>query len=463
MSFDLVVIGSGPGGFRSAVLAAQRGLSVAIIERDAWGGACLNRGCVPKRAWYHTARLAADAASLARRGLTGTLAPDLGAAWHFQREVVKTVRASYVDYLRRLGVQQFEGAARFVSPHRLSVGSESVEGGHFIVATGSRPSIPETLHAGAGRILTTDELFEQPVPSGRRVAVLGGGAVGTEMVYILKQLGLEVLWLTGRAPLSDSLFSAVARKRLADTLSAQGIVARTGSRPIGSVRKGSGVALRLPSGSIEDVDWALAGTGRVPNTDSLGLDAAGVRVSRSGFVEVDDTQRSSVPHVFAIGDCANAEMTANHALADATVAVANIAAPGSRRARRSWVPEVLYSAMELARAGATEDELDEADTEYAVGYSAFAVNPAALGAGAGEGYVRLLVGRDRGELLGCEIAGHEAGELIQFAGPHARPASLLEQLERVPFVHPSLGEEFFNAAESLVSQWGFAPPGSSPE
>ena len=167
MSFDVVVIGSGPGGFRAAVLAAQRGLSVAIIERDAWGGACLNRGCVPKRAWYHTARLAADAASLARHGLGGALAPDLGAAWKFQREVVKTVRESYVDYLRRLGIRQFEGAARFVGPHCLSVGSETVEGAHFIVASGSRPSVPDTLHAGAGRILTTDELFEQPLPPGR--------------------------------------------------------------------------------------------------------------------------------------------------------------------------------------------------------------------------------------------------------------------------------------------------------
>jgi len=461
--FDLVVIGSGPGGYRAAVLAAQRGLRVAIVERDAWGGACLNRGCVPKKAWYHTARLAADAAGFARRGLGGTLSPDLGAAWRFQREVVETVRNSYVDYLRRLGVRQIEGAARFVDARRITVGDETLEGAHFIIATGSRPSVPESLREGGERVLTTDDLFERPLPSGRRVAVLGGGAVGTEMAFILRQLGLEVLWLTGRAPLSGSSFSAAGRKRLSEALGAMGISPRAGSRPVGSSLTAQGLVLNLPGGATESLDWMLAGTGRVPNTDALGLGEAGVRVSSEGFVEVDDTQRSSVSHIFAIGDCSNPAMTANHALADATVAIANLVTPGASRARRAWVPEVLYSALEIARVGATEDELDDDDTEYAVGYSAFAVNPAALGAGAGEGYVRLLVGREQGELLGCEIVGREAGELIQFAGPHAQPASLLERLSEIPFVHPSFGEEFINAAEALIAQWGFAPPGAETE
>jgi len=463
VKFDLVVIGSGPGGYRAAVLAAQGGLKVAIVERDTWGGACLNRGCVPKKAWYHTARLAADAAGLARRGLRGTLTPDLGAAWRFQREVVETVRNSYVDFLQRLGVRRIEGSARFVDARRVIVGEEILEGTHFVVATGSRPSLPDTLREGGERVLSTDDVFERPLPSGRRVAVLGGGAVGTEMAFILRQLGLEVLWLTGRAPLSDSSFSAAARKRLAEALNALGIAPRVGSRPLGSALTARGLALRLPADVTEHVDWMLAGTGRVPNTDALGFEEAGVRVSREGFVEVDDMQRSSVPHILAIGDCANPAMTANHALADATVAIANIVSPGARRARRAWIPEVLYSALELARAGATEDELDDADAEYAVGYSAFGVNPAALGAGAGEGYVRLLVGSERGELLGCEIVGQEAGELIQLAAPHAQPASLLDRVSRMPFVHPSLGEEFVNATEALVAQWGFASPGRAPE
>lgn len=455
--FDLIVIGSGPGGYRAAVLAAQRGLSVAIVEKDAWGGACLNRGCVPKKAWYHTARIARAAQAYAARGLRGKLKPDPAAAWRHQRAVVEAVRASYVAYLGRLGVKSFEGAARFVDRQRVAVGEQALSAGSFLIATGSRPYLPESLR-GSPRVLTTDDLFEKPLHPGRRVALLGSGTVGTEMAFILPKLGFDVLWLTGSEPLSRSRFSASARKRLLEALAAQGMSARAHSRPQGAEADGERVVLQLPGGAQERVDWVLAGTGRRPNSDALGLEAVGVRTSPDGFIVVDETQRSSVANIFAIGDCANPAMTANHALAEATVAVANIMESGSRRSRRDWVPEVIYSALELARTGASEDELDDADADYAVGFSAFSANPSALAADSPEGYVRLLVDRDDGLLLGCEITGDEAGELIQLAAPGASRGPLLASLSRASFNHPSRSEEFLNAAEALVASWGLAAP-----
>jgi dihydrolipoyl dehydrogenase len=457
--FDLLVIGSGPGGYRAAVLAAQRGLSVAIIEKDAWGGACLNRGCVPKKAWYSTARLAASAPGLAERGLRGDLTPDLAAAWRHQRRVADTVRASYIDYLARLKIASFSGAARFVDGGRVVIGGETIEAGHVVIATGSRPVVPRFAR-GIARVLTTDQLFEQPLPSGSRIALLGSGAVGTEMAFILPRLGLDVVWLTGGEPLARSRFSAGARKRLREALAELGVVARTGSRPLRAAADGNTVRLELPGGATERVDWVLAGTGRRPNTDDLGVQAAGVRTDANGFISVDSAQCTSAPRVFAIGDCANPAMTANHALAEASVAVASIVAPASTaRARADWVPEVVYSALELARAGATEDELEDADLEYAVGFSAFGANPAALAEGSAEGYVRLLVDRDGGALLGCEFAGADAGELVNLAQPGAASGALLERLARARFTHPSRGEEFLNAAEALVASWGVAAGG----
>jgi dihydrolipoyl dehydrogenase len=455
--FDLLVIGSGPGGYRAAVLAAQRGLSVAIVEKDAWGGACLNRGCVPKKDWYHTARIAHAAQAYAARGLRGKLKPDPVAAWRHQRAVVEAVRASYVAYLGRLGVKSFQGTARFIDGQSVAVGEQVLTAGSFVIATGSHPYVPECLR-GSPRVLTTDDLFERPLHSGRRVALLGSGTVGTEMAFILPKLGFDILWLTGSEPLSRSRFSASARKRLLEALAAQGMSARVRSRPQGAEIDGEDVVLQLPGGVQVRVDWVLAGTGRRPNTDALGLDAAGVRTSPDGFIVVDEAQRSSVANILAIGDCANPAMTANHALAEATVAVANIVESGSRRSRREWVPEVIYSALELARTGASEDELDDADAEYAVGFSAFTANPAALGEDSPDGYVRLLVDRDDGLLLGCEITGDEAGELIHLAAPGASRGPLLESLSCASFNHPSRSEEFLNAAEALVASWGLAAP-----
>lgn len=453
---DLLVIGSGPGGYRAAVLAAQRGLSVAIAEKDEWGGACLNRGCVPKKTWYSTARVASAAPGFAERGLRATVAPDLEAAWRHQRKVVDTVRASYVDYLARLKIARLHGAARFVDRAHAQIGDETIEARHFVVATGSRPVLPQPLD-GIPRVLTTDALFERPLPSGSRVALLGSGSVGVEMAYILPCLGLEVIWLTGSEALARSRFSESARKRLREALFARGTAARAGNRPLSASTEGDGVRLELPGGKSERVDWVLAGTGRRPNTDDLGLHAAGIRLNADGFIAVDAAQRTSAQHVFAIGDCANPAMTANHALAEATVAIANIVSPASAATRGDWVPEVVYSALELARAGATEDELEDADTEYAVGFSAFGANPAALAEASPEGYVRLLVDRERGALLGCEIAGADAGELIHLARPGGPEGPLLARLAQARFAHPSRSEEFLNAAEALVASWGVAP------
>lgn len=453
---DLIVIGSGPGGFRAAVLAAQAGLKVAVVERDAWGGACLNRGCVPKKAWYRTARLAAAAPGFARRGLRGTLVPDFDAAWRFQREVVATVRENYIDWLDRLGVRRIEGEARFVDAHRVRVNDETITTHHTIVATGSRPQRPAWLQAGGVQVLDTDALFESPPSPGRRVALLGSGAVGTEMAFILTQLGLEVVWLTGQAPLAASVFSAPAKKSLGDALAAQGVAARTGSRPLGCRLDGGAVVLELPGKEQLGVDWVLAGTGRVPNTDSLGLAAAGVRLDAQGFIEVDRGQRTSGEEVYAIGDCANPAMSANHALAEAGIAVATILAPGEAAGPRPWVPDVIYSALELARVGATEDALEADDIEYAAGFSSFGASPAALADDAPAGYVRLLAASEGGALLGCEIVGAEAGELIQLAAPGLPGEALLARLARAGVVHPSLGETFADAAASLVSEWGFS-------
>ncbi len=155
--FDLAVVGSGPGGYRAAVLAALRGLKVAIVEKDAWGGCCLNRGCVPKRDWYHSARLLAASGGFGGRGIRGELSGDLARAWQHQHDVVAAIRTSYQDYLKRLGVALCSGTARFVDAATLTVDGARIAAANFIVATGAAPCVPPTLTRIAERVVTTDD------------------------------------------------------------------------------------------------------------------------------------------------------------------------------------------------------------------------------------------------------------------------------------------------------------------
>lgn len=448
------MIGSGPGGYRAAVLGALRGLKVTIVEKNAWGGCCLNRGCVPKRTWYHSARLIAAQRNFAARGIAGSLAADLTQAWRHQREVVTQVRASYVDYLKRLGVKLIQGAARFIDARTVSVAGENVACRSVIVATGSEPVIPPNVPRSPGRILTTDDLFDAQPPAGGRVAVIGSGVVGTEFAFILSMLGKQVVWLMREPPLSHAGYSAAARKALAAALAEVNIAPRTGSRVVAANVDRQSVQLRLPDGGTEQVDWVLLGAGRAPHTEGLDLAAAGVETTTAGFIRVDAFQRSSAPSIYAVGDVANAAMTSNHALQDAAVAVDNIITPESRRRDDAAVPRVVYSALELARVGLNEDDAEARGLEPAAGFTAFGSNPAALSESEANGFVRVVAEMDSGALLGAEIVGRDAGELMQIIGVEFGARDALGRLAAAAYNHPARAEEILNAVETLAARWG---------
>jgi dihydrolipoyl dehydrogenase len=454
-TFDVAVIGSGPGGYRAAVLAALRGLKTAIIERGDWGGACLNRGCVPKKAWYQTARLLARKKQLAAGGILGALSPDLLQAWRDQRRIVETVRASYVDYLGRLGVRAYAGSAQLRAPGEVEIGGrERVRAGNIILATGSQPIVPSGMALHPDRVLTTDALFDRPPPRGRRVAVVGSGVIGTEMSFILAMLGLEIVWLTQSAPLSRSRYSAPALKLLRAALLSDGVVPHTASRPVAYAVEADGVRLSLPDGRSETVDWVLVAAGRAPCTSGIGLDAVGVACNAHGFIEVDLHQRTSVANIYAIGDCANRAMTSNHALAEASVSIADIVAPASARRADEQIPQVVYSALELARFGLNEDEAERAGREVATGFAGLETSPAALALGDPRGYARLVADADSGELLGAEAVGLEAGEWIHVLSAYAGQPDALARIAAIRYNHPSLAEEVLNATETLAARWG---------
>ncbi|MEK7231807.1 MAG: NAD(P)/FAD-dependent oxidoreductase [Pseudomonadota bacterium] len=452
--FDLAVVGSGPGGYRAAVLAALRGLKVAIVEKDAWGGCCLNRGCVPKKDWYHSARLIAASGGFGQRGICGELSGDLTRAWQHQHEVVAAIRASYQDYLKRLGVVLCSGAARFADAATLAVDGARIAATNFIVATGAAPCVPPNLQRIARRVVTTDDLFAAPPPAGKRVAIIGSGVVATEFSFILAMFGLEVVWLAQHEPLASRGYSATARRMLQARLADFGVRARTASRVRSLQADENGVRLELPDGTQEHVDWVLLGTGRLPHTASLHPAQAGVALDARGFIIVNRFQQTSQPHIYAVGDVANPAMTSNHALAEAAVAVANVIAPQTRASDPGAVPDVVYSALELARIGLGEEGAEALGCEPATGFTAFETNPAALVEDDAAGFVRVVADADTGKLLGAEIAGSAAGELIHLAGIEFGSPDALARLAALPYNHPARAEEILNAIETLAARWG---------
>ena len=456
-NFDLIVIGSGPGGYRAAVLAALRGRRVAIVEKADWGGCCLNRGCVPKKDWHHTAKLIAASRRFSRRGITGTLTADLQQAWTHQEKVVQTVQDSYVDYMKRLGITAVHGSAAFTGPTSIAVdidGSTSHLGAsHLIVATGSTPYVPAPFSLIPGRVLTTDMLYDAPPPAGRRVAVIGSGIIGTEFAFILTMLGCEVSWLAQHSPLSRTLFSGQALGTLKTALQDVGITPRQGMRADAVASDAGGVHLTLSTGEAVTVDWVLLGAGRRPYTEGLNLAAAGVDTDARGFVRVDAFMQTSNPAVYAIGDCVSEHMTANQALRGASVAVNNIIGGNALRHDPLWVPEAVYSAVELARVGMNEDLAEDAEREPAVGFAAFETSPRALGQDDTSGFVRLIADMDDGSLLGGEVVGGEAAELIHLLALAPDHATALRWLAAGAFNHPARAEEFQNATETLATKW----------
>ncbi len=456
-TFDLAIIGSGPGGYRAAVLGALRGLSVVIIEKGDWGGCCLNRGCVPKKDWYHTARTVAAQRHFEGRGISGSLSADMGKAWDHQKDVVTEVRNSYLGYMKHLKIQYRHGAASFLDAETLEIvtddGTETVSARHTIIATGATASVPEPFAAEPGRVLTTDMLFDDKPPAGERVAIIGSGVVATEFAWIFHHLGKQVTWLSRSKPLSTQKFSPQALGTLKEQLAADGIEP-TRVKGYESVETSDdGVTITDSEGNSFEVDWVLLGTGRTPHTEGLNLDTIGVKTDARGFVKRRPTLQTDVDTIYAIGDVASEWQTANHALADATIAVENIQNGNTREQDERFVPIAIYSAVEMARLGMDEDDAEDEELEPAVGFAAFETSPRALGQDEPEGFVRLIGDMDSGALLGGEVIGTDAGELIHILSLAPDRDTALAWIAQGQWNHPTRAEEFLNATETLASKW----------
>ncbi|KIG11556.1 Dihydrolipoamide dehydrogenase [Enhygromyxa salina] len=466
-SYDLIVIGAGPGGYVSAIRAAQLGLSVACIEKDATlGGTCLNVGCIPSKALLESSEKyaqAADKKGMGAHGIAiGKLELDLGKMLGRKDKIVKQLTSGVAMLFRKNNITSLRGVGRFTGKREADkhvievVGgdgavAQSIAGTNVLIATGSKvASIPgvefDIGEGGASRVGTSTEALAWPeVP--KHLVVIGAGVIGLELGSVWGRLGAKVTVLEYMPRLLPTMETDVGDAAL-KLFKRQGLGFHFGVRVTGAVAVGDGAKVTYQDGDVEKViecDRVLVAVGRKPMTDGLGLAAIGIEVDRRGCVGVDEQFRTSVEGVWAIGDVIPGPMLAHLAEHEGICAVETMAGqPG--HVNYEAIPNVIYTHPEIASLGKTTAELDEAGVAYRVGKFPLMANGRAKALGETDGFVKIVAHAETDRILGASIIGARAGDLIAELAVAVEFSASAEDIGRSIHAHPTMAESVKEAA-----------------
>ena len=476
MNFDLIVIGSGPGGYKAALTAAHLGAKVALVEKAQPGGTCLNQGCIPKKSLLHLATLIEDVNNLQDRGLVGRVGGDFHAAVKQKNAVVAGIRNNFSVWLRRLGVRVFTAEARLLGGKRVALRPgahgathaevpHTIEAGRIILATGSAPRQLDSCPTDGERILNSRDFMLSLAHLPESVLCIGGGAVGVELGFLLHQFGSRVCIVEqcGRLlerPRIPERASAMLERKFARI----GIEVRKNASLSDYTAGREGTKVNLSDGYSGAFEKILVAVGRQPYVDGVGLDEAGVAVDDEGFVQVSEYLETSAAGIYAVGDVKPGPMTANAALHDAKVAAANAINGNLMRANYHKVPVVIDSALEIAAVGLTEDLAEAAGFEADVALSSLGGSGKARAHHDYEGYTEVVHDAETGQLLGGCIVGPEAGEQIHMLAAACHSERGLWFLQDISYSHPSWCEELETAVDPYAaalarSEKTIFPPG----
>jgi len=450
--YDLIVIGTGPGGYHAAIRAAQLGLKVAAIEADAVGGVCLNVGCIPTKALLHAAETLEHAKEAAEFGLVfAEPKRDLGKMGKWRDKVVKKLTGGVASLLKGNGAELIRGRARFVGPHELEVDGKKLSAKKIIIATGSEPMTLPGFEPDGERVLTSTEMLavERGVPE--RLLVIGGGVIGLEFASIYARLGSTVTVVEYTEQILPGSDPELV-KLLARSLKKQGITIKTGTKAVGYEEGKDGLQVRLEaaSGGKEEAleaDKILLAVGRRPRSADIGLEAAGVQVDERGFIPTNEHMETNVAGVYAIGDVTRPPLLAHKAMKEGLVAAEHAA--GKPAAFDQQIPAVVYTQPEFASVGLTEAAAGEKGIKTAVGRFPLSASGRALTLQQTTGMVKVVADAENDLLLGVHILGAGASELIAEATLALEMAATASDLALTIHPHPTLSENLMEAAENL--------------
>ena len=453
MKTDIGIIGGGPGGYVCAIRAAQLGFKVALIEETTLGGTCLNRGCIPTKALYSATKLLAQAAEAEQIGLTFSPPKiDLQRLGEWKGEVVSTLVGGIETLLEKNGVEVLRARGRLDSDRHISLSTdEELTAKHVVLATGSDAIQIPPFPFDDPVIWSSDDALElREVP--KRLAVIGGGVIGLELATIYNRLGSQVLVVE----LLPEILSTVDLDRrtistLKRALTKSGITVLTNTAADSFEQDGSDTVLRTKNGEEHVVDRILVAVGRRPRTRDLNLECWGVELDERGFIRVDDKLQTTAPNVYAIGDVVPGPMLAHKASMDG-VRVAETLAGQPHALDYDLIPQAIFTDPEISSVGLSEQAAKASVSEILVGRFPFASLGKALGMREADGFFQVVANADDHRILGVQIVGAEASDLISEAAIAVQSSLTLEAIADAVHPHPTLPEGLKEAAENALGR-----------
>jgi dihydrolipoamide dehydrogenase len=455
-NYDLIVIGTGPGGYVCAIRAAQLGLKTAVVEKNAtFGGTCLNVGCIPSKAMLHASELYEETGhSFAQMGImTGKPSMDLPALHKFRLANVDSNVKGVAYLFKKNKIETFQGAGRIVAPGKVEVKSadgktQTLDTGNIVIATGSDVARLPGIEIDEKRVVSSTGALELPnVP--KKLLIVGAGIIGLELGSVWRRLGAEVTIVEFLDHILPGLDREIANQ-FHRMLQKQGMTFKLSSKVTAVDKAGPVLKVQVEpaaGGAAEtlEADAVLVAIGRVPYTEGLGLEAVGVKKDNRGRVMVDGHFHTNVAGIYAIGDVIAGPMLA-HKGEEEGVAVAELLAGKAGHVNYDVIPNVVYTSPEIASVGKTEEELKAAGVAYSVGKFPFSANARARANLATEGFVKILADAKTDRVLGVHILGPDAETMIAEAAIAMEFGASSEDIARTCHAHPTLSEAMKEAA-----------------
>lgn len=450
-NYDLVVIGSGPGGYVAAIRATQLGMSAAVIEKEKPGGVCLNVGCIPSKALIHQAEIYGYRKDLEELGITVDESKfDYGKVYKKSRQAADRLSKGVSGLLKKNKVEYIEGRATLKGQHEVAVeGGKTVTAKSILIATGSRPrEIPGFEFDEKQVLSSTGALYLEKLP--KKLIVLGGGYIGMEFAHVMSSFGVQVTvveMLDKVLPLSDPEVVAVLEK----DFKRRPVEILTSTKAEKLTRNKSGIKLEVSNKDGKqtlEADMLLVSVGRAPNTEDLGLEKVGVKTEK-GFIKVRDYYQTDVSGIYAIGDCVATPQLAHVASKEGEIAVEHMAGHHPEKTvDPDLIPAAIYTEPQIASYGPTEEQAKERGLNFDKAVFPYRGAGKSVAIGHPDGMVKILYDKDTQEFIAAHVVGHNATELIHELLLGKRSELLSEDIATMIHAHPTLSEAVMEAARA---------------